>query len=109
MPSLFKKGIAHLKMGTTDLVGGTLEFASKFAHDVEHEVQSMKEEKLKIKEDTLAEKISLLEDKIALCKHCKATGYQSDRINWDEDIAFLEMELQQLKNEREPQQMDLPL
>ncbi len=109
MPSLFKKGIAHLKMGTTDLVGGTLEFASKFASDVEHEVQSMKEEKLKVKEDTLAEKISLLEDKIALCKHCKATGYQSDRINWDEDIAFLEMELQQLKNEREPQQMELPL
>lgn len=110
--SLFKRGIARLKMGVVDLVGGTIELASNFANDVEHEAQQLRQEQtrkdLGVPADTLDEQIDLIKRKINLCRHCKDTNYDKT-VNWDEDIAFLEIELEQLRAKREPEQMELPI
>lgn len=110
--SLFKRGIARLKMGLTDVVGGSMEIVHEKWTDIKHEEQLLRQEQtrkdLGVPADTLDEKIDNLERKIDLCRHCKDTNFDKD-VNWDEDIAFYELELKQLRAKREPEQMELPL
>ena len=110
--SLLHRGFARLKMGAVDIAGGLVESGSNLWDRVQREEQKLRQEKtrkdLGVPADTLDEKIDLIKRKIDLCRHCKDTNFD-DTVNWEEDIAFLELELRQLREQREPEQKELPL